>query len=404
MLPHLYLRGWWWGPAEERPGLVAGVVPAAHAPGAVVVRDVERQDVLRRETDALRAEPALGADVPTVIVVHALTADAVLAGDDGWWAPLVGPGCALDPETTRILCFNNLGSCYGSFGPVDPGFPTAGDELSAESTIDLPPDAHPEKGWFDLPPEHPGTITTWDQARAIWRALDRLGIEQVEMVTGGSLGGMIAFAMAMLAPRRIRTLAPIAASTAATPWVQGWNHAGRAAILADPGFPDGAGRGLEIARQIAHMTYRAEPGLVERQSPAAVAPSAAHPLPIQTYLEHQGKKLRGRFHARAYLAQLTAMDRHDILRPPPEPEPEHAEAWTAGAEWTLDRITSRIRAIGIDSDQLYFPTHLRALVDDFAERDRDAKYLEIRSPHGHDAFLIEWDQMERALRWALEGA
>lgn len=378
------------------------VVPAAHAPGAVVVRDEMRQDILRQESEALTATSELSDATPTVVVVHALTADAVLAGDHGWWSPLVGPDGPLDPEHTRILCFNNLGSCYGSFGPLDPGFPTVADERRTAGALGEDVEMNPGKGWFELPAEHPATVTTWDQARALWLALDHLGIEHVEMIAGGSLGGMITFAMAMLAPDRVRTIAPIAASTVATPWIQGWNHAGRGAILADPGFPDAAHRGLEVARQIAHMTYRAEPGLLERQPTGSGGGPLQGPLPVQTYLEHQGRKLRSRFDPRAYLTQLTAMDRHDILRPPPEPE--RHERWTQSSDWSLTRLTCRVRAVGIDSDQLYFPSHLKEVVKELSESEQDAKYLEIRSAHGHDAFLIEWDQMDRALRWALQGA
>lgn len=401
-LPHLYLRGWWWGPETERDQLVSGVVPAVHAPGAVVERDADRQHELKAETQALRAAPRLGDDVPTVLVIHALTADAVAGGPHGWWSPLVGSGAALDPESSRILCFNNLGSCYGTFGPSDPGFPTVGAELSRHPTLDLEPEDVSGKGRFELPPDHPAPLTTWDQARALWLALDRLGVRELDLVTGGSLGGMIALAMAALCPDRVRTVAPIAASIRSTPWIQGWNHTGRSAILADPGFPDAAHRGLEVARQIAHMTYRAEPGLLDRQRVAPGDPSAVgRPLPVQTYLQHQGRKLRRRFEARAYLAQLSAMDQHDLLRRPPEPNPHESWAWSA--DWSMARLSSRIRAIGIDSDQLFFPQHLSTLAEELTGSGGDAKYIEIRSPHGHDAFLIEWDQMDRALRWARSG-
>jgi homoserine O-acetyltransferase len=397
-LPHLYLRGWWWGPEAERADLVAGVVPAAPAPGAVVIRDDARQAALRDESSGLRAEPRLGDAVPTVLVVHALTADAVVGGEDGWWRPLVGPGLPLDPDRMRVLCFNNLGSCYGSFGPADPGFPTRRDELATHATLDLPTAPPDGKGHFELPPSHPATLTTWDQARALWLALDRLGVGAVDLVVGGSLGGMIALAFARLAPRRVRTVAPIAASATASAWLQGWNHIGRSAILADPEYPRGAGRGLEIARQLAHMTYRAEPGLQARQG--GPVPGGGYALPVETYLEHQGRKLRQRFDARAYLAQLSAMDHHDVRRAPPPPEP--TETWRADEPWSLDGLTSRVRAIGIDTDRLYEPGRLRALCGELSSAGRDAAYREIRSEHGHDAFLIEWSQMASALRWALD--
>jgi len=400
-LPHLYVRGWWWGPERERASLVDRVVPTPHVPGAVVERGDAAQVALREQSSLRRASPRWLEPIPTVLVVHALTADAVLGGADGWWSALVGPGAALDPESTRILCLNNLASCYGTFGPADLGFPTMRDEASTQATRDLRVPREPPKGHFEWPGDHPATVTTWDQARALWLALDRLGVRSLDLVTGGSLGGMIALALAQLAPERVATVAPIAASVRATPWIQGWNHAGRSAILADPGFPDDAARGLEVARQIAHMTYRAEPGLSDRQTSSddPNGPPTGRPLPMQTYLEHQGRKLRHRFDARAYLAQLTAMDRHDLFRPPPQPEAH--ESWTRPDRWSpMDRWNGRVRAIGIDSDQLFFPGHLVNLTRQVSASGGDADYWQVESRHGHDAFLIEWEQMERALSWA----
>ena len=111
----------------------------------------------------------------------------------------------------------------------------------------------------------PATVTPWDQARAILQALDALGIEKVSLVTGGSLGGMIVLCLAVLAPERFERMAPIAAAEKASTWVVGWNHVARQALLLDPGFPEAPARGLELARQLAMITYRAEPGLDARQ-------------------------------------------------------------------------------------------------------------------------------------------
>ncbi|NJK87925.1 MAG: alpha/beta fold hydrolase [Myxococcales bacterium] len=393
-LPCIYLRGWWWGPAFERQRLAAGTVPVVHVPGQVVRRDLAAQARLREASEEVELPLELDPDIPTVLVIHALTADATVGGPSGWWSPLVGPNKPLDPTVQRILCFNNLGSCYGSFGPADHRFPTIADEVAARPTDEL--SVVPTKGDFELPLAVPASIGTYDQAMAIGRALDHLGIRTVDLVTGGSLGGMIALALASLFPRRVKRVAPIAANHRSTAWIRGFNHVGRRAITQDPGFPDQVTFGLEIARQLAHLSYRAEDGLSARQDPPPGQVLKGLPFPVQTYLEHQGRKLRDRFDARAYLAQLSAMDLHDLSRAPPLEWP----LLERDASWSLERLRCSVRAIGIDSDQLYSPTRLCSLTEELRELGLDADYREIHSPHGHDAFLLEWDAMTEALTWA----
>ncbi|MEM6862413.1 MAG: alpha/beta fold hydrolase [Myxococcota bacterium] len=304
---------------------------------------------------------------PVILVVHALTGAPEV---DEWWGPLVGPGRALDTERHELLCFNNLGSCYGSFGPTEPQFPRT----------EQAPFAAQGKGAFSHDPRGPAALSTWDQAQSILHGLDALGVDEVAFVTGGSLGGMIAWCLLMLAPKRFHRAALIACCPKSTPWIQGWNHIGRMSILADPAFPFSA-RGLELARQIAHMTYRAPAGLAERHEGPTVPPQ---PGGAMTYLEHQGTKLRARFHPLAYLAQLSAMDHHDVFTPPRS---------TKDSAWNLSRVRARTTLVGIDSDQLYPATPLR----DWTNQLPESAYREVSSSHGHDAFLIEWNQMETIL-------
>jgi len=425
------VRGWWAGPPAELPALAARSLPltaaaVARSAGRVVRRSVAERAELSAARERLAAvqheAPALAAGVPTVLAVHALTGDARAGGEGGWWAPVVGPGRALDTTRLRVLCFNNLGSCYGSSGPLDPGFPTRADDAR------FPAPRVTGRGAFALDEARlPATVTSWDQARSILLALDRLGVGRVALVTGGSLGGMILLCLAALDPARFAALLPFGASELATPWLLGWNHIGRQAILMDPGWPDRVGRGLELARQIGHMTYRAEPGLSERQgrrpAPDEARPAAAHgpaawssrtPYALQTYLEHQGRKLVARYDARAYLSQLDAMDHHDLARAPRPPAV--GESWPASAppppgdgagaprdprvapadpraSWGLARIAAATLAVGIDSDMLYPPRHMSLLAERLQALGRRAEYAEIASAHGHDAFLLEWDQV-----------
>jgi len=346
--PH-HARVQWWGPETDLPVLERlGTQASPEATGPVA-----RSTPLRAGSG-----PGLDPSVPTVLVVHALTGDARAAGPDGWWGPLVGPGRALDPALVRVLCVNNLGSCYESSGPLDAGWP-----------------------------QGLGRFTPWDQAAALWAALDALGLGRLRLATGASLGGMIALCLAVLRPGGVERLLPIGTASAASAWVAGWNHVARQVLRLDPGWPSDVGRGLEIARQVAMLTYRAEPSLDARHHRNAGRAEQPWALPIQSYLEYQGKKLRRRFDARPYLLQLEAMDNHDLdARPPGTPDRP-----SGGFALCVD----------IDTDQLFTPAQVDLLADWLTAHGVEARRATIRSPHGHDAFLIEWEALDPLVRLAL---
>ncbi len=350
-LPTLHLKAWTWGPtpvADDRP------------------------------------VPPLPSDAPVVLVIHALTADARVGGPDGWWQALVGPGRALDPGRVRLLCFNNLGSCYGSFGPQDEGFPTR---------AALPCPVQPPNGATPIPADAPAPITPWDQARAILLGLNALGVEEVDLLIGGSLGGMIAQCLAVLDPERFGHLVLLATDVKATPWVQAFNHLGRQALHRHGD--------LDLARQVAHLSYRAEAGLEQRQGRRRYSPfGVSH---VQSYLQHQGHKLRRRFHPAAYLAQLDAMDLHDLERPLDGPEPH--ESWRLDGTWGEARLRLPLTALAVDTDQLFRPHHLQDLVTRHRNRGRSGRFVSLTSPHGHDGFLLATDQISPILKtltsWSL---
>jgi homoserine O-acetyltransferase/O-succinyltransferase len=352
--PH-HVRFQWWGPEADLPALerLATAVDPRRAAGPV-----SREAPLRAPAERVPLDSA----VPTVLVVHALTGDARAAGPDGWWAPLIGPGGALDPSEVRVLCANNLGSCYGSSGPLDAGWPT--DQAS---------------------------LTPWDQARALWSLLDALGVDRLRLATGASLGGMVALCLAVLRPGSVQGLLPIGTAAASSAWVVGWNHVARQVLRLDPGWPDDVGRGLEVARQLAMLTYRAEPSLDARQHrTAGRPPEAPWSYPVQSYLEHQGRKLRRRFDGRPYLLQLGAMDHHDLDTPPPEIPP--------------GSLSLAALCVDVDTDQLFTAAQADLLADWLTARGAAVKRATVRSPFGHDAFLVEWDALEALLRQALRDA
>jgi homoserine O-acetyltransferase len=373
-LRELILRGWW-----SEPGNGLHPVPAVMQ-ARVAPRTSERERVVAR-TDA---EPVACDTVvstparPTILVVHALTGDMRAGGPGGWWEPVIGPGRPLDSERYRILCFNNLGSCYGSSSPDDRHFPSPGSEKGDSSTNALP-----------------APVSTWDQARSILLALDTLGIGVVDLLVGGSVGGMITLCLAALAPDRFKRVMPVAASVSASPWIVGFNHIARQCVLGMPGT-----RGLEVARQLAHMTYRAEPGLIERQGRTTTAPDGVDiqaPYRVQTYLDYQGSKIVSRYTPSAYLAQLGAMDSHDLERKPGWTD----GPWAGDEGWGVARLRGDFLCTGINTDALYLPDQMRTLTVALRNAGAHAEYAEIRSPHGHDAFLIEWDQLGDLLRRAI---
>lgn len=379
--PHV-ARFWLWGSNDDH---------AALREHRVYVGPNHRVRRTRAEAEAVQTLPKerhLDPNRPTVLIMHALTGDAYVGGDGGWWEDLIGPGKALDPAHYRLICVNNLGSCYGSSGPGDEAFPMLEDR-----------------------PDMPAPITTWDQAQAILHVLDGLGLSTIQMAIGGSVGGMITLCLAALAPERFERIMPVATCEAASPWIIGWNHIARSVLIDDPGYPEDARYGLVTARAVAMLTYRAEDGLQLRHGRQIAREDqrrgrvwhGRQPYSVQTYLDHQGDKLYRRFDARAYVSQLDAMDHHDISRVPKHLVSDDPQHWLADAaqvlegspelSWGLSRIQAATLAVGVDTDELFLPWHSELLVRRLRTHGRVSDIGMIRSAHGHDAFLIELDQV-----------
>jgi homoserine O-acetyltransferase len=296
---------------------------------------------------------------PQVVVVHALTGSADAADD--WWAPLIGPGLALDTDHMGVLCANLLGGRYGTIGPT-----------SIDPRTNRPYGSH-------FP-----SITTRDQAAAQWCLLDALGIDEVALVVGGSLGGMVALEIAVQRPRAVRRVMPIAAPTATGPLAVAWNHV-QVQLVERLGV-----EGLSLARQLAMTTYRSEADFDERFGRSRESDGR---LSIVSYLEHQGRKLVDRFDAATYRVLAGAMDRHDI---------GENRGGIPGVFASLAAAGVRLTGVALQDDILYGPAQVRALVDAALAAGVAAEYRRIDSPKGHDAFLVEWNQLSVLLREALE--
>jgi len=309
---------------------------------------------------AYRHDGLAPGDGPQVIVVHALTGSADAAGD--WWEPLIGPGRALDTDRSGVVCANLLGGRYGTTGPM---------------TID-PSTGRP---WGSTFP----SVGTRDQAAAIWLLADALGVDRVALVTGGSLGGMVAQEIALLQPHRVDRVLPMAAPAATGPMAMAWNRI-QATLIDRLGD-----EGLALARQLAMTTYRSEADFDqrfgrERQDDGRFS--------VISYLDYQGAKLVERFDGDTYRILAGAMDRHDI---------GEGRGGLVAAFDMLASSGTRLTALGIEGDILYGPRQVQVLASAAEAAGVETRYRELRSDKGHDAFLVEWDQLAAIIRECLAG-
>ena len=294
-----------------------------------------------------------------ILVVHALTGSADAAGD--WWAPLIGPGQVLDTDKYGVLCMNLLGSRYGTSGPTSRN-PITGKPYGK---------AFPR-------------VTVRDQARAHWRLLDALGITRLAVAVGGSLGGMVTLETALERPGEISRVVPIAAPARIGQLAVAWDHI-QLEIVDKLGM-----EGLNLARELAITTYRSEIDFEQRFA-GRVEPDGTPS--VVSYLRHQGRKLLERFDEETYRTLVRAMDTHDIGR---------GRGGVVGALRRLAVYGTRLSGVGIEGDILYGTNQVREMVDAAGQAGMDAAYREIRSDKGHDAFLVEWEQLTTILTEALK--
>jgi homoserine O-acetyltransferase/O-succinyltransferase len=326
-----------------------------------------------------------------ILICHAWTGDSHVSGSaedghptPGWWEGVVGPGKAIDTNKWFVVCSNVIGGCQGSTGPAT---------------------AHPEDGQL-YGPRFP-VITVRDMVRAQVRLTDMLGIRAWHSVVGGSMGGMQVLEWAVTFPDRVKTIIPIATCAQATAQQIAWGAIGRRAIRLDPkwrngeyydaAIGEGPWEGLAIARMISQVTFRSDNVFTERFGRALVDMDADYNglglwdrFEVEGYLDHHGDRLIRRFDTNSYLIIGKAMDLHDIAR----------------GRGSLDNAMSRIKAptlvMGISSDILY-PTYQQKQIHSIlSEKGVDSTYVEIDSPHGHDAFLINFDQVGAPIEAFLE--
>jgi len=310
-----------------------------------------------------------------VLVCHALTGDSHAHGrighghaTPGWWNGVIGPECALDPDRHFIVCVNVLGGCQGSTGPA-----------SVDPSTDRPYGS-------SFP-----TVTARDMVRCQAGVADHLGIDRWLSVVGGSMGGMQVLEWGVMFPRRVRSIAPLATTLAASAQQIAWSAVGRTALALDPRFRggdyydaepgDGPAAGLAVARSVAQVTYRSDEVFTDRFSRELVDPRSLYDLwdrfQVESYLDYHGAKLARRFDANSYMVLNRSMDLHDIGR-------DRGSLESAVARF----LSVPVLTVSIDSDMLY-PVHQQAnLRDVIVAAGGRCEHHVINSPDGHDGFLL----------------
>jgi homoserine O-acetyltransferase/O-succinyltransferase len=282
-------------------------------------------------------------------------------GKPGWWDAVIGPGKVFDTNKYFVICPNILGSCYGTTGPVGMNL-----ETNKPFQANFP------------------SITVRDIVTLQKVLIDYLGVNKIKTVIGGSLGGMQALEWGVMYPNLVESIIPIGTSAKHSAWAIGLGEAERLAIKNDPDWQNGfytkqPVKGLSLARQIAIISYRSFASFEEKFGREKVNDSKTYQ--VMNYLNYQGKKLVERFDANTYLLLAEVMDRHDIGLNRDK------------VENVLAEVKPKTLAIGISSDILYPTIEQKFLV----EHIPNAKYVEIISHHGHDAFLIEFDQLNKII-------
>lgn len=347
---------------------------------------------LRDVTLAYETWGTLNADRSNaVLLCHAWTGDSHVAGPaeeghptPGWWEGIIGPGLAIDTDEWFVVCSNVLGGCQGSTGPA-----------SAH-----PDDGKPYGSRFPV-------ITVRDMVRAQLRLTDMLGIPKWHAVVGGSMGGMQVLEWGVTFPHRVNAIVPVATCVYSTAQQIAWGAIGRRAIKLDPKWRggeyydaapgDGPWQGLAIARMISQVTFRSDNVFTERFGRELMDSDADHNglglwdrFVVESYLDHHGDRLIRRFDTNSYLIIGKAMDLHDVGR------------GRVSLELAMSRITMPALTIGISSDILY-PTYQQKQIHELLQKQgTPSTYVEVDSPHGHDAFLINLDQVGAPIKRFLE--
>lgn len=323
-----------------------------------------------------------------VLICHALNASHHVAGIDpdnsnelGWWDNMVGPGKPVDTNHFFVIGVNNLGSCFGSTGPMSIN-PQTNEPYGARFPV--------------------LTVEDWVNAQA--RLADQMGIRKFAAVMGGSLGGMQAMSWATQYPERVGHCVVIASTPKLSAQNIAFNEVARNAILSDPDFYGGdyykhgvvPKRGLRLARMVGHITYLSDDDMAEKfgrdlqrlaGAPDEYRFSFDVEFAVESYLRHQGDKFSGYFDANTYLLITRALDYFDP-----------AKRYQGDLSQALANVRAKFLVISFSTDWRFSPDRSREIVQALLNNKTDVSYAEIDAPHGHDAFLLDDERYHRLVR------
>jgi homoserine O-acetyltransferase/O-succinyltransferase len=324
-----------------------------------------------------------------VLVCHALTGDQYVAsqnpvtGKPGWWSLMVGPSLPIDTDRYFVICANVLGGCMGTTGPASLN-PTTGKPYG----LDLP------------------VITVRDMVRAQAMLIDRLGIDSLLSVLGGSMAGMQVLQWAASFPERVFSAVPIACAARHSSQNIAFHEVGRQAVMADPDWCGGKyaelgkspRKGLAVARMAAHITYLSDEALHRKfgrqlQDRAKLAFGFDADFQVESYLRHQGLTFVDRFDANSYLYMTRAMDYFDLA------------ADYGGVLANAFRGTkTRFCVVSFTSDWLFPTAENRVVVHALNAAAANVSFVEIETDRGHDAFLLDEPELFGTVRGFLSAA
>lgn len=314
-----------------------------------------------------------------VLICHALNASHHVAGiaeDDpdnlGWWDNMIGPGKPVDTNRFFVIGINNLGSCFGSTGPMSIN-PSTGKPYGASFPV----------------------VTVEDWVNAQVRVAEHFGIQKFSAVMGGSLGGMQAMAWGMMYPERVDNCVVVASTPKLSAQNIAFNEVARSAILSDPDFHGGdyyahgikPRRGLRVARMIGHITYLSDDDMAEKFGRELRRPDGASndynfnfdvEFEVESYLRYQGDKFSEYFDANTYLLITRALDYFDPAR-------DHGDDLSKA----MKDVLAKFLVVSFTTDWRFAPQRSREIVKALLDNKLDVTYAEIDAPHGHDAFLLE---------------
>ncbi|MGM0470719.1 MAG: homoserine O-acetyltransferase MetX [Bacillota bacterium] len=317
-----------------------------------------------------------------ILICHHLTASAHAAGwysskdkKPGFWNELIGPDRAIDTNQYYVICTNVLGSCYGTTGPASIN-PATGKEYG----LDFP------------------VITIGDMVNLQKAVLDELQINRLAAVIGGSLGGMQVLKWAVEYPEYIDKIVPIGTAGRLKAQTIAYNQVAMEAVKNDPAWQNGnyynsnskPKDGMALARKIGIITFRSPKSFQTRfgrkRKKKSLEYSLGNQFEINSYLNYQGQKFVNRFDANSFLYLSKAMDLYNISK-------DYKSFIDA-----LERIKSEVLLITINSDQLFPPQESEEIITGLREVGGVVKHHQLDSIIGHDAFLVEFDQLKEPIK------